>query len=218
MHNQQKSSLRDRRMLSLIQELGALTTEQVQSLCFSNIKSGKRKAQQRLKRMYDLGLVQRIRPALDSAFVYYPERRPGQLEHIVARNWVYCYLHNTLQWWEHLAGWYPESDYGVLRCDALAHIKNTVTDKHRFMFVEADLSSNRFDKGQKYTMLCRQGVEAWWTSYTDVFPSIMVVTETPSRLRLIENTLKETNPLGLRFVCYLLSELKKEAMTWKQNR
>ncbi len=212
----ERSSHRDRKVLRYIDTLGALTTEQVRCLCFSDMATGERKAQQRLRRMFDLGLVKRIRPSLDSPLVYWTEQRPLQLEHAIARNWVYCWLVKHLMWWEKVAGWYPEEDYEVLRCDALAQVKNTVTHKSRFLFVEVDLSENRFDKVQKYTELCRRGIDAWWAEEATVFPEILVVTEGRRRLETIRKAIKEQNALGLKFDMRLLSDVKRSALECKQ--
>lgn len=212
-----KSSLRDRRALRYLDVLGALTTEQVWSLCFSDIATGQRKAQQRLKRLFDRGLAKRVRPSLDSPMVYWTAQRPGLMEHTVACNWVYCYLVRRCQSWEKIEGWYPEDDYKVLRCDAFAVIRNTALKTNRFLFVEVDLSENRFDKVQKYTALCQKGVDAWWVDETSVFPTVLVVTETLARLEHIRKLAKEQNPLGLRFDVKLLSDIKRGAMEWKVN-
>lgn len=208
----ERSSRRDRLVLRYLDLLGALTTEQVRCLCFSDMATGERKAQQRLRRMYDLGLVKRARPSLDSPMVYWTVARPVQLEHTIARNWVYCWLAKHLMWWEKVAGWYPEEDYEILRCDALAQVRNTVTGKSRFIFVEVDLSDNRFDKVQKYTELCRRGIDAWWAEEAEVFPEVLVVTENRKRLETIRKAVREQNPLGLRFDVRLLSEVKRGAL------
>lgn len=212
-----KSSLRDRRILKYLDVLGALTTEQVRFLCFRELKTGERKAQQRLKKLYDLGLVKRLRPSLDSPLVHWTEERPSQLEHVLARNWVYCYLVGKCASWEKVESWNVEEDYGVLRCDALARIKNYATGKNRFLFVEVDLSENRFDKVQKYTLLCREGIDSWWADEAEAFPPVLLVTESSSRLEQIRKCVRQENPLGIRFEVKLLSELRRVVSEWKVN-
>jgi len=203
--------------LRLLDLLGALTTEQVRLLCFKELKAGERKAQHRLKRLYDLGLVKRLRPSLDSPNVYYTEERPSQLEHVIARNWVYCYLVATCRPGERLESWLTEEDYGVLRADALARIKNYPTDKSRFLFVEVELSDNRFDKVRKYTQLCQQGIDAWWADEAEVFPPILLVTDSLTRLERMRRAVRDENPLGLRFDVRLLDDLRREAAGWTRN-
>jgi hypothetical protein len=121
--------------------------------------------------------------------------------------------------WEKVEGWYPEEDYGMLRCDARACIRNKVTGKHRFYFVEVDRyeSSNRWDKARKYTELCRRGIEALWVEQAESFPVVLCVTDNPLRLEVIRKATRADNPLGIRFEARLLADVRKEALMCKEN-
>ena len=214
MNNLEKCCQRDRRVLTYLDALGCLDTDQVKALCFSGFDGGLRKAQQRMKRLTDLGRVNRLRPSLDAPYAYFTGERPVQIEHVIARNWVYLWLVSRCSSWEKVEGWYPEEDHGILRCDALADVRNKVTGKHRFYFVEVDRyqSGNRWDKAKKYTELCRRGIQALWVEQAESFPVIFCVTDHPARLEAIRKAVRDENPLGLRFEIRLLEEVRREAL------
>lgn len=204
---------RDKRILQAIEEYAALTTEQVQVLYFHNMQYGQRKAQERLLKMHRAGKINRSRFA-ESPYHYYVGERPGMIKHLLATNWTRIWLQNTLPSWERLHSWSYEQDYRVLRCDGFAAIKNSMTGKFRFVFVELDRGTNAFDKVIKYNKLYESDKFShwWWVSLTERFPAILVVTVSETRKRLIESEIEGHNSAGLEFEVRLLDDLREEVM------
>lgn len=103
--------------------------------------------------------------------------------------------------------------YRELRADGFAAIKNTVTGKHRFCFVEFDRTiTNPFDKVPKYCRLYNSGNygSSWWVELTDRFPAILVVTT--SRAEQIRRLIEEQNDAGLEWKVILLDDVRREVM------
>ena len=193
--NPQDGYRRDKQIISLVTTLGALTTEQVRLLCFDGLKkaSAIRKSQERLKRLCDTGRLRRVRHG--QTYAYYLER-PRHIDHLLTVNWCYAYLAVRLTPWERLV--WDRPDYGFLRPDALGIIENTVTKAARGWYVEADLSSNRFDKVRIYNRLYESDKYSgeWWAVGAKAFPSVFVITE---RAALVQAAIIRENTHGLKW-------------------
>lgn len=214
--NQLKGYHRDNAVLEAIHACKALDTEQVRVLLFTGQKHSRRKAQERLQRLHSLGKVNRWRPGPEHPYIYYPDKKHGRIEHLVMLNWVYCWTARGLQSWEKIYRWDYEQNYGILQCDAFATVKNTVTGKLVFGFVELDRaeSGNTFDKVKKYCDLYEAGgyEKWWWVDLADKFPEIVIVTTSLARERSIRFLIQKENRCNLRFKVFQLDEIKKEAM------
>ncbi|GAB6180975.1 hypothetical protein JCM14036_22940 [Desulfotomaculum defluvii] len=199
-------------MVRAVEEYRALDTEQIRVLFFNSMTYGRRKAQERLLKLYQRKRLQREK--VDGIYTYYPDRPPGLIKHLLALNWVRIWLAMTCKSWERLESFTYEQDYGILRTDGFVAIKNTVTCKHRFMFIELDRSCNTFDKVEKYNQLFESGYYGrwWWVKLTDCFPAILVVTTSPTRAVHINQLIKERNNADLNFKVFLLDGIKKEVM------
>jgi hypothetical protein len=205
----QRGSNRDNQIMLTLEEHKALTTEQITALLF-RFAYGQRKAQERLLKLYQRGNVSRSK--LNGSYAYYFER-PGQLEHLIGVNWIRIWLQVTCASWEKVESFSYEMKYRELRTDGFAAIKNTVTGKHRFCFIEYDRTvNNTFDKVPKYGKLYTSGnyATSWWVELTNRFPAILVVSE--KRAEQIRKIVKEQNSAGLEFKAYSLDEIRKEAV------
>lgn len=211
MNQRQKGFYRDKLIVETIADYTVLDTAQVYSLFFQRIKHGKRKAQERLLKLYRNGKVLRTKTAY-SPYYYYLDEKPGMIEHRLAVNWVRIWLQQRLKSWEKMYYWGYEQDYKILRADGFVAIKNTVTGKFSFYFIELDRCTNEFDKVEKYNRLFSEHkyIGQWWADLTDVFPPVLIVTTTHKRASLIESKINEQNTEGLRFSVLLLDQIKSE--------
>lgn len=204
--NPQDGYRRDKQIISLVTTLGALTTEQVRLLCFDGLKkaSAIRKSQERLKRLCDTGRLRRVRHG--QTYAYYLER-PRHMDHILTVNWCYVYLAAMLTSWERLV--WERPDYGFLRPDAIGIIENTVTKATRGWYVEADLSSNRFDNVRLYNRMYESNKYAteWWADGAKTFPAVLVITE---RAALVQAAIIRENTHGLRWDVRTLDDVRGE--------
>ena len=211
MNNHQKGYRRVREIVEAVERCGVLDAEQIERLIYPGVKSGKRQAQRKLKKLYEAKRLKRDRLAIDEPYHYYTAKMQ-QTKHRLATNWIYLWMLNNLKNWETLHSFEYEPDYKILRADALASVKNKVTGKFLFYFVEADLSTgNPFDKVKKYNDLyaSERYAGSWWVKIADRFPAVIVATESESRLRTIQRAVDEENVHGLEFRVYLLDHLKE---------
>ena len=211
MNTRRKGCYRDKAILEAIEDRKALDTDQITALLFKDIAQARRKAQERLLKLYKGGRVKRCRTALTEPYCYYTDRKHGRLEHLLALNWVYVWLINGLKAWEQIHCFSYEVNYKILQSDAFVGIRNTVTGKFKFYFVELDRSSNDFDKVSKYNQLYRDGGHGgqWWVKLSERFPGVLVVTTTVKRAAHIGQRIKNENTAGLEFKVMLLSEIKE---------
>lgn len=216
MNNHEKCFRRDKKILQTIERLGTLDTDQVSALFFPGIKNKKRMAQKRLKRLYTLKKLKRGREAISMPYYYYTGIRPGMVEHTLGVAWVYVWITKRLKSWEKMQSFEKEYTLGNIRADAFMEIRNKVTGKTRFTFVEVDMaeSMNKFDKVKKYNDFYRAGkyASAWWAEKADRFPNILVVTTEPDRLKLVRTKIERENISGLEFNTFLLGEIKEEVI------
>lgn len=214
--NQLKGFHRDKEILGLIERLQALDTEQVRVLVFGGMAQGRRKAQERLKVLFDRGKLNRWRPGPECQYIYFTGKKHGRLEHLIALNWVYCWMVKSVKSWEEVTRWDYEQDYGSLQADAFCVVRNTVTGKIRFWFVELDRaeSGNLFDKVKKYNDLYESERYAgwWWAELAERFPAILTVTTAAAREKTIRGLVEKENRAGLEFQICLLENLKGECI------
>lgn len=181
------------------------------------MKTGRRKAQERLSKMHTAGKVKRFRISADTPFIYYMDRKSGQIEHLLSVNWVYVWFNVNCNNWRSIWYWQTEIDYKILRCDALCGIKNSFTGEVDFYFVELDRSNNRFDKVEKYNKFYEDDMytSQWWVKYSNKFPTVICVTENINRMKVIKEAINEDNANDLRFEVYLLEDMIKKIQTWE---
>lgn len=216
MNDVQLGYSRDKQIVERVERCRALDANQIGALFFGNIKTGKRKAQERLQKLADGKQLKRTRYAINEPYVYFQNKLSGRLEHLLALNWVYVWLNATLPSWESLRKWEYEQDYEVLQADGFAAVLNTVQKRYRFMFVEIDCSDNAWDKVAKYNQLYRSGRYGgrWWVEHTERFPTILCVTTSEARLKTIRESIAKENTHNLKFDVRLLDDLKREAVPW----
>jgi len=193
----QQGYYRDRRIVEWVERLKAMDTEQVHLVLFRNCQS-KRKAQERLSKLVKAKELNRMKL---HQYIYYSGRKPAQVDHLIATNWVYLWLWR--QYGGNLWHWSYEVSYDFLRCDAFAGIRKL--DENRFIFVELDRSENKFDKVQKYNRLFSELKKdsQWWVKETKKFPIILTVTESESRIKLIKSLIEKQNVHNLEFLTML---------------
>lgn len=204
---------RDRKILQAIDDYRALNTDQVHVLLFNNMVYGQRKAQERLLKLTRQGKLNRSRAGEDP-YNYYAGEQPGMIKHLVAVNWVRIWMQQTLSSWETLHSWSYEQDYKILRCDAFTAVKNTATGKYRFLFIEVDRGTNKFNKAELYNKLFTKNsyTSWWWVALTARFPPVLIVTVSEHRKRIVQSEIGAHNSAGLEFQVKLLDELKEEVM------
>ncbi len=206
--NHQLAYCRDKSLISLIEECKALTTEQVQLLFFPSLRT----TQRRLKRLLEYKTLKRGRERLGEPYYYYLDKRPGQLEHVLGVNWIYIWLRKHVRSWERFHAFDWEPDYGLIRPDGFASIKNLGTSEFRHHFVEFDVSDSRhpFDKKvKKYNEFYRNGKykSLWWSECATGFPSIITVTTgNPDKLR---EKINRENFAGLNFITYSIEDIRE---------
>lgn len=216
MNNHEKGFYRDKAILEAIEEHEVLNTDQITALFFNGMKNGKRMAQKRLKSLFERERVQKGRLSYYHPCHYHTTTRPpGQIEHRLGINWFYIWLNASLKNWERLHCFEHEQEFGILRADGLAAIKNTVTGQMRFIFLEMDRaeSGNKFDKIEKYNQLYQEAeryADCWWVNLTDRFPAVYIVTTSNKKIKAIEKIIKEKNANNLEFRVLLLSDLVGE--------
>ena len=113
-----------------------------------------------------------------------------------------------------LHSWSYEQDYKILRTDGFIAIKNTMSGKFRFMFLEMDRGTNAFNKVDLYNKLYEKEKYAhwWWVPLSERFPVVQIVTVSDSRKRLIQSEIDAKNSAGLEFKVRLLDDVRKEVM------
>lgn len=210
--NMQKGYYRDQQIVELILKNKVMNTEQIKAMLF-NSKQGERIAQRRLKVLADKKIIKRDRFSLATPY-YYFVKKTGQLNHSLNISWIYVWLNKTLKSWEKLYTFDHEQDFGILRCDALAGIKNATSKELNLYFIEMDQadSNKAFKKIKLYNDLfeIRHSLNVWWKNLTTDFPSIIIVTTKDSQIRLIEQKIEKDNRHNLNFGVYHIDQIKGE--------
>lgn len=209
---------RDRRIIETVDQYKALDRNQIECLIFpvtpvNPITQGKRKSQEVMLRLFKKKKLNRCRVG-ESDYIYFLGDKPGMIKHLVAVNWIRICLQSTLPSWEKLHSWSYEQDYKILRADGFAAIKNGMTGKFRFLFIEMDRGTNAFDKSKKYNALYEKNnyTGRWWVPLTERFPPILVVTVSEARKSLAQDEIEAHNSAGLEFQVRMLDEIREEVM------
>ena len=181
MNNHQKSCYRDRQIQQALSEWGCLDIVQVAQMFFPSLST----AQRRMQRLSERGKVNRCREDLGQPYRYYIDKKPVQIEHRLGVNWIRLWLLSRMKSWEQVYYFGYEINYGPLRPDGLTGIKNTLTGKYHFTFIEYDRGFNKFDKAEKYEKWFDSDGYAgqWWAEKADRFPSVLVVSERPPKVK-----------------------------------
>lgn len=208
----QRGYRRDRAIVELLESCGALDTDQIHLLLFQDVS--KRVTQRRLKTLREKKLVKADRLTVGEPSFYYLGKRPGQVDHTLALNWVYTWTIRNLRSWEKLHSFSREIDYKILRSDGFIAIQNLVASTWDFSFIEMDIaeSGNAFDKVEKYTALYDTDgyYGSWWQPLAQKFPRIILVTTNIKRYHLIKEKVRVHNIRNLRFSVYTLDQVKEE--------
>lgn len=199
-------------MLYLLEKAEVLNTDQIKLLFFRDVSL--RMAQKRLLKLLEVKRIKRDRLSISEPYFYYLSKKPGQVEHRLAVNWVYVWFHRKLGGWEKFHSFEWEVKYSILRADGFCALRNLALNSFTFSFVEFDVydSGNAFDKVPKYNILyeSREWERSWWSSLASGFPSIIVVT-TGSPRRILDKVDKE-NRNGLEFMVYTYEQIKEECI------
>lgn len=153
---------------------------------------------------------------MEEPYAYYIDlsAKVEQMEHVILLNWVYVWLEHNLKSWEELHSFEYERDYGMVRADAFAVIKNRFTGRIRPSYVELDRGYNAFDKVRKYNDLYESEKYAneWWVEQVTGFPAVIIATTNGKRLRRINEAIERENRNGLEFFTFLVDQLRKDVI------
>lgn len=177
---------RDERIITLIKEGKAFTRGQIQALMFSKLKEGKRRCQHRLAALSGQQRIKKWERSKLEPTIYYVDRKPKQIDHILLINDVYVSLMIQKHSWHSVEFYWKYPVLDVLIADALIIIY-TKPDKQgkKVFFLEVERHpSKRFDKDTKYLDAFKRGwTKEPWSRIeqrngkdTYVFPSILIVT------------------------------------------
>ena len=114
LNNHEKGLQRDLAILREINSFKILDTEQVYYLLFRDEPNGKRKAQRRLQSLHKRKKLTRGRDFPRVPYYYYIGKKPGQIDHRLGVNWVYCWFRSKLKQWEELTFDREPIDYGFI--------------------------------------------------------------------------------------------------------
>jgi len=216
MSSRRRGYCRDNSVVERIHTNRCLNAEQVQVLLFPLTASGKRKCQQRLKRLTEQFRLKRWRYDLEQPYAYFRERIE-QINHTVLLNWVVIWIERNLKSWEEIYSVDYNYDMKILVTDCFIAIKNIFTGQFEFIFIEMDVHhpGNDFDKVRKYNNLFGKLPDQWWVKQTKRFPKTLLVTDSERKLKKIRKLIELENKNGLEFESYLVSNLRGEVLKCK---
>ena len=208
--NHKKGYLRANEIAKAVETQGALNSDQLRLLFFQDVSV--QMACRVLSKMVEKKLLKRDRLSMSEPYFYYVNKRPGQVEHVLAVSWVYVWLRMNLRSWEKMHSFERETtNYRVLRPDGFVAIKNVWENKFRFCFIEMNIaeSGNKFEKVAKYnTLYASEGYYgSWWVPLSDRFPPVIVVTT--GREQQIRECIKAENTNNLEFQVFTLDQIKE---------
>ena len=213
MSHRSKGYCRDNLVIERVVSHKCLNAEQVQVLLFPLTASGKRKCQQRLKRLTEQLRLKRWRYSLEEPYAYF-QKEIKQIEHTVLLNWAVIWIERQLKSWEEIYSVDFNYDMKILITDCFIAVKNTITGQFRFLFIEMDVHhpGNEFDKVRKYNKLYENVPDQWWVKRTKRFPAVLLVTSDERKLKEINKLIKSENKNGLEFKSYLVGDLRREVL------
>lgn len=190
---------REKQILLALEEYRALGIEQIAAKFFSDITYSQRKAQDVMLRLYKKERVCRYRE--DDGYVYFLDKKPGMLKHLIALNWVRLYLEKMCTPEESIYTFDYEMDFGILRTDAFVAVENFKNKECKYYFIELDRGTNRFDKPVRFSRFFNKGwhEDYYWFKDAGVFPTILVVTTTENRERTVNKMIEEWNTADLKY-------------------
>lgn len=178
---------RDERIIDLIKQGKAFTRAQIQVLMFSKIKEGKRRCQHRLSVLAEQQRIKKWPRSKLEPTIYYTDRKPKHIDHILLINDVYVSLMTQKHSWFHIEFYWSYPVFDILIADALIIIYTKQDRKgKKVFFLEVERHpSKRFDKPEKYLKAFnRKWTNEIWSRIeqrngkdTFIFPSILIVTE-----------------------------------------
>jgi hypothetical protein len=132
----------------------------------------------------DKGRLKRFRDAVSAEYIYYVNKKPSEVSHMLARVNTYIRLSQSYR----LSAFVPEYALGGARADAYFEIwRNGYTIPY---FLEVQLSN--YFRQDKYEKAYNSGV---WLEQWDEFPAVVVVSDNnfrykPSAIRFIHKDQK----------------------------
>ena len=221
MNNHQKCSKRDSQLYRLLESQVALSTDMIKLLLFR--QNCLRIVQRRLTILSapPHPRINRERLRLGEPYIYYMDRKPGQIEHVLGVSQVYTWVATTLKSMERIHCFDREvKEYKSIRPDAFVGIKNLWQDALYFYFVELDInrSGNDFAKKvKKYNELFSSGtyMSQWWVPLSKRFPAIIVVTT--GSIKAIKAKIDQENVNNLEFRVYSLDQIKEECLNGRSS-
>lgn len=160
---------RDRRVLRFIDDFGCATTRQLKSIFFADTTL--RRCQQRLKMLCSQKHLNRSRDVLGVDYLYYGNKRPREVAHMLARVDYYIKVNDG-----NLTAFDPEYKLGNLRADAYYEVLGTP------FFLEIQLS--RHFNQNKYELAYQSGL------WDGEFPTVVVVSPHDIKFRESEINFK----------------------------
>jgi len=142
-----KAILRDAAILEAIDLCGVMDTEQLTELLFKS-PSGKRKCQERMKSLYERGLVKKTRLSLNTPTVYYQGKLTGLPFHNLGLSWIYVWFNRRPG--EKILTWELDQleEFG-LKVDVLCSTYIPMTKEVRWYIIEycrGSVSKNKYLK------------------------------------------------------------------------
>ena len=209
MNNVIKGRTRSQNILNLIDQGKAFTRSQIQSLFFP-FPTGKRKCLEVLHRLEENKAIKKHYKGLsNSCSVYYVDRKPVNLNHILSINDVYVALQQQKKPWQVVEWkWEYQIMNGMVQTDAYVNWYTKPDRQGRIVFfleMECDLRK-KFNKDTQYTKVFNEDwVNEEWVVIDGnkaIFPTILIVTEHKPEIK--------ENPNNIRFVIATPEQVQKD--------
>lgn len=219
LNNHKKCSHRDKELFRLLESQGALSTDQIRLLIFSN--TCLRIVQRRLKKLTEAGKIRRGRVSIDEPYHYYSDKKPGQLEHVLGVSWIYTWVCSSLNDVIQLHSFDREVVHKALRPDALICVKKAWSSSLAFFYAEFDIAESGHDfaeKVKRYNDFYSSGeyLKMWWVPLTKRFPVIRVVTT--GKIDSIQRKIAKANVNNLEFQVFSLNQVKEECFNGSSSK
>jgi hypothetical protein len=161
---------RDCRLLRFIKDFGVADTQQIKRLFFSDVTM--RRCCQRLKLLVGDGRLQRQRDYVSQKYIYFVDKKPKEIQHMLTRVEFYIQLQSQYR----LCEFEPEYPVGDLRADAYFEIyRNGYALPY---FLEVQISP--YFRQEKYDKYYAGGS---WLDKWEQFPKVIVVSDNKIRYK-----------------------------------